>query len=106
MTATHSPEDKSVSFQSPDDNDEPTDRAAHGSYMDNNGRFRQLNSALPDGDAFAGFEDVLDLQVDRFANIGERFFITVARAVATLLLDRKRAKHRGHLRTCQAQQPL
>ncbi len=57
---------------------------AHASYIDKNGRFRQLDGALIHWNCLPGFEKILNVKVDGLADICECFRIAVAPSVATL----------------------
>ncbi len=85
MTTSNSLKYKSVCFQRAD---ETTSRQAsrgsrHTSYIDNNGGLWQLDGSLVHRNRLPGFQQVLNVQVDSFAYIRQRFFIAMSPSMAT-----------------------
>jgi hypothetical protein len=83
MTTLHTLKSKSVCFQRPD---EPArlQTSRDSSYVDDYGGFRQLKSSLVHRDCFSGFKQILNVQINSFADICQRFFVGMAPGMATL----------------------
>src|SRR5260370_11853362 len=63
---------------------EPRCRAACASYVDDNGGFGKFDRALIDGNLLASFDEVLDVKVNRLAQVCERLPIGMPPSVTTL----------------------
>jgi hypothetical protein len=59
-------------------------REAYASYIDKYGGLRQFDSALIERDSFTSFDEVLNIQINGLANIGQRLSIGVPPRVTTL----------------------
>jgi hypothetical protein len=75
---------KSIRFQCADKttSGQASRGSRHTSYIDNNGGFRQLDSSLILRNRLAGFEQILNVQVDSFPYIRQGFFVAMSPTMA------------------------
>jgi hypothetical protein len=85
MTTSNSLKCKSICFQRADKttSGQVSRGSCHTSYIDNNGGLWQLDRSLVHRNRLAGFQEILNVQVDSFAYIRQGFFVAMTPSMAT-----------------------